>query len=72
MERSPRQRHYVSRITLLMLQPFFRYSVARSAYVLRLVGGHYGPVLRENQRRAQRPFSGPDRRDAAGQLDIAL
>jgi hypothetical protein len=28
-----------------MLRPFFRYSTSRDAYVLRGVGGRFGPVL---------------------------
>ncbi|HEY1834665.1 MAG TPA: hypothetical protein VGG08_09530 [Solirubrobacteraceae bacterium] len=33
------------------MTPLFRYSGARNAYVLRLVGRRYGPVLREERRR---------------------
>ena len=29
----------------MLLTPLFRFSYGRSAYVLRFVGGHHGPVL---------------------------
>jgi hypothetical protein len=41
----------MSRYLLVLLTPLFRYSGARNAYVLRLVGRRYGPVLREERRR---------------------
>lgn len=39
----------------------------REAYVLRAVGGRYGPVLRENRRQAREGsiYSGPERRTMA-------
>jgi hypothetical protein len=49
--RERRNRRYVSRYLLILLTPLFRYSSARNAYVLRLVGRQRGPVLREERRR---------------------
>jgi hypothetical protein len=62
MGRNPRQRRYVSRVLLVVFRPLFRYSYGRSAYILRIVGERKGPVLRENRRRRQRAYDGPDRR----------
>jgi len=51
--------------SLTLLRPFFRYSYGRDAFVLRGVGSAYGPVLRVERRRRQRPFDGGDRRHPA-------
>jgi len=40
-----RPRRQVHPFLLTLLRPFFRFSYGRGAYVLRLVGGHFGPVL---------------------------
>ncbi|MBJ7519203.1 MAG: hypothetical protein JHC84_05860 [Solirubrobacteraceae bacterium] len=45
MRDNPRPRHAVGPFLLGLLKPFFRYSAARNAYVLRVAGGQYGPVL---------------------------
>lgn len=45
MRDTPRPRRRVSRTTLRLTRPLFRYSAARDAYVLRLANGQYGPVL---------------------------
>lgn len=45
MRDQPRRRRSVNPALLRFLRPFFRLSVARDAYVLRLGGGQYGPVL---------------------------
>jgi hypothetical protein len=37
-----------------MLAPLLRYSATRDAYVLRAIGGSYGPVLRPERRRGRR------------------
>lgn len=50
MPRSPRHRRYIGRRTLLFLRPFYRYSYARDAYVLRIVGRRMGPVLAVDRR----------------------
>ena len=52
----------MSPVSLMVRRPFLRYDVSRSAYVLRVVGEHRGPVLRPDRRRSQRPFEGRDRR----------
>src|SRR2546426_11456268 len=45
--RQPRPRRYVSPRTMRLLRFLgFRYSMSRDAYILRLVGGRFGPVLR--------------------------
>jgi hypothetical protein len=65
MIRVPRRRRYVSQLTLTLLWPFFRYSHARDAHVLRIVGHWHGPVLRLERRRTQRAYIGGDRRGHA-------
>jgi hypothetical protein len=49
----------------MVMRPFMRYSYSRGAYVLRIVGERWGPVLRQNQRRHQLEFDGHDRRHQA-------
>jgi hypothetical protein len=49
-----RQRRYLPGWTLVPLRPLFRYSAARDAYVLRLVGNRRGPVLRRDRRSERR------------------
>ena len=41
----PRPRHEVGPLVFFILQPFFRYSMGREAWVLRIVGNSRGPVL---------------------------
>ena len=65
-----RPRQYVSTARLYAMFPVLRFSYERGAYVLRFVGETRGPVLRKNQRRGQREFTGPDRR--AGAVDVSL
>lgn len=55
---APRPRHELPPYVLFLLLPFFRYSDRRSAWVLRIVGERYGPVLR------LRPSREPGRRRA--------
>lgn len=62
LDRAPRTRRYVSPVLLTLARPFLRFSYGRGAYILRLVGESYGPVLREDRRRRQAAFEGPDRR----------
>lgn len=64
MRTTHRPRRYVSPAALLAIRPLFRYSVARDAYVLRLVGNRRGPVMRVNRRRSDNGFGGEDRRQA--------
>jgi hypothetical protein len=42
---SPRPRHDLPPRVVLLLRPFFRYSDWRNAWVLRLVGERFGPVI---------------------------
>ncbi|MGO9488184.1 MAG: hypothetical protein ACLQBB_04045 [Solirubrobacteraceae bacterium] len=56
-----RPRRYVSRNWLTIGRPVLRYSKSRDAYVLRLVGRKWGPVLRQNRRGGQ-AFDGAERR----------
>lgn len=54
----PRTRHPVPRPVILLLAPIYRFSHTRSAYVLRLVGERFGPVLTApapRERRRDRP-----------------
>jgi hypothetical protein len=46
MRETPRNRRQVRTTTLTLLRPLFRYSAGRDAYVLRVVGNRFGPVLR--------------------------
>jgi YD repeat-containing protein len=62
MQRTARPRHYVSPGLLSLMRPFLRYSYSRGAYVLRIVGERWGPVLRPDQRRHQLEYHGHDRR----------
>lgn len=55
-----RPRRYLASQWLAALRPFMRYSRSRDAYVLRVVGGQYGPVVREDRRRGCR--EGAERR----------
>jgi hypothetical protein len=52
---------------MVALSPLLRYSAAREAYVLRLVGREFGPVLRVERRRTPRRqgFDGVERRAQA-------
>ncbi len=43
---TPRPRHDVAPLVVLLLRPFFQYSEWRDAFILRVVGERYGPVLR--------------------------
>ncbi len=58
-----RPRRYLSRQLKPFLMPLFRYSSAREAYVLRVVGRRIGPVLRFDRRGPQR-FEGVERRNS--------
>ena len=44
--RPKRPRHVVAPGLLAALRPLLRFSLTRDAYVLRLVGNRFGPVLR--------------------------
>lgn len=46
MRESARPRREINRRVILVVKPFFRYSLGRDAYVLRGVGNRIGPVLR--------------------------
>lgn len=63
MQRTARPRRYVAPGLLFVLRPLLRYSYGRSAYVLRIVGEHRGPVLRQDRRRLQSSYHGRERRD---------
>ncbi|MGH2865293.1 MAG: hypothetical protein ACRDJX_08605 [Solirubrobacteraceae bacterium] len=59
--KAKRPRRYLARHWLLLVRPLIRYSAPRDAYVLRLVGRSWGPVLRLERRRQER-FEGVERR----------
>ena len=65
MVRAQRSRHYVSRATLALARPLFRYSLSRDAYVLRVIGNTHGPVLRRERRNKEHQYGGPERRHMA-------
>ncbi len=58
-----RPRHYVAKHWITLLSPVMRYSAARDAYVLRVVGRDVGPVLKVDRRRT-RMQHGAERRRA--------
>jgi hypothetical protein len=62
MRRVMRPRRYVARHWLVLGRPLLRYSEPREAYVLRLVGRKWGPVLRQDRRRDGALQGTPDRR----------
>ena len=45
MRDTQRDRKRIRPGTLAVLRPLFRYSAGRDAYVLRIVGNRFGPVL---------------------------
>lgn len=45
MRNTQRDRKLIKPRTLAVLRPLFRYSAGRDAYVLRIVGNRFGPVL---------------------------
>ena len=58
-----RPRRYVARHWLTLAKPVLRYSHARDAFVLRVVGSNVGPVLRADRRHEPRSaFEGIERR----------
>jgi hypothetical protein len=58
-----RPRRYLARHWLALMRPLLRYSATRDAYVLRLIGGRRGPVLRVDRRgRARGAYAGVERR----------
>jgi hypothetical protein len=57
-----RPRHYLPAALLTVTRPLFRYSSTRDAFVLRIAHGKTGPVLKRERRRAEGPFTGPERR----------
>jgi hypothetical protein len=61
-----RDRTYIAQHWLVLFKPVLRYSSARNAYVLRLVGRKFGPVVRPERRTKLRmPANGIDRRGEA-------
>lgn len=50
MRDTPRPRRSVGPCAFTLLRPVLRYSHSRDAYVLRVVGNRYGPVLRHRAR----------------------
>jgi hypothetical protein len=46
MRNAPRPRRELRPVILVALRPFLRYSTVRDAYVLRVIGNRWGPVLR--------------------------
>jgi hypothetical protein len=62
-----RPRRYVPRYWLVLTRPFLRYSEARRAYVLRIVGRKWGPVLRADRRSSEAPH-GAERRGSRARV----
>jgi hypothetical protein len=58
-----RPRRYVDRQWIELARPLLRYSASRDAYILRLIGQRWGPVLRVERRDATATrFDGVERR----------
>jgi hypothetical protein len=64
MRNTQRPRRYMSKYSLALMRPLLRYSTTREAYVLRVAGRRLGPVLRQDRRRGQGTYDGPERRSA--------
>ena len=62
MRKVARPRRYISRSLFTVMRPLLRHSVGRDAFVLRVVGNSYGPVLRVDRRGRSTEFTGADRR----------
>ena len=62
MRKVARPRRYVSRSLFTVMRPLFRHSVGRDAFVLRVVGNSFGPVVRVDRRGRSGEFTGADRR----------
>jgi hypothetical protein len=59
-----RPRRYVAHRWIAVGRPVLRYSQPRDAYVLRLVGRKWGPVLRTDRRRPRQLGEGAELRTA--------
>ncbi len=59
-----RPRRFVAKGWLELGRPLFRYSESRDAYVLRVIGRRYGPVLKVDRRHGG-ALQGPERRGSA-------
>ena len=62
MAHEQRPRYHLSPAVLTLVRPVLRKSPTRDAYVLRMVGNHFGPVLRYDRRRSREPYVGIERR----------
>ena len=60
-----RPRRYLAPHWIALGRPVLRYSEYRDAYVLRLVGRKWGPVLRVDRRREAAPLAGGAERRGA-------
>jgi hypothetical protein len=63
-----RPRRYVARHWLAIGRPFLRYSEPRGAYVLRLVGRKWGPVLKHDRRHGGAVPGATERRRSPARL----
>jgi hypothetical protein len=63
-----RPRRYVARHWLVIGRPLLRYSEPRDAYVLRLVGRKWGPVLRPDRRQGGAPHGATERRGSPARV----
>jgi hypothetical protein len=67
-----RPRHYVDRRLLAALRLVFTYNYSRDAYVLRGVGRHRGPVLKQDRRvHREPPAEGVDMRKRGSVTGLA-
>jgi len=57
-----RPRRYIARRWISVGRPVLRYSQPRDAYVLRVVGRKWGPVLRPDRRHSSSYEGGTERR----------
>jgi hypothetical protein len=58
MRTKKRRRHEVPGVCLAAMRPLLRYSHNRDAYVLRVAGGRFGPVLTERDASESQAASG--------------
>jgi hypothetical protein len=59
-----RPRRYVAPRLITLTRPVLRYSQPRQAYVLRVVGRKWGPVLRPDRRHESQLEGAPERRSS--------
>ena len=63
-----RPRRYVARRWVTLGRPLLRYSTSRDAYVLRVIGRKWGPVLKLDRRRGGAVQGATERRGSRARI----